>query len=63
MSEPAKAAVYDNEIQFKEYSATAQDLRQAKKCNKAGFRLARDIWQLHLGPGGLAPNDYFMLAL
>lgn len=63
MSEPGNATVYDNEIQFKEYSATPQDLRQAKKCNKTGFRLAREIWQLYLGPGGLGPNDYFMYQL
>lgn len=63
MSEPANATVYDSEIQFKEYSATAQDLLQAKKCNKTGFRLAREIWQLYLGPGGVGPNDYFMYQL
>jgi len=63
MREPANATVYDSEIQFKEYSATAQDLLQAKKCNKTGFRLAREIWQLYLGPGGVGPNDYFMYQL
>jgi hypothetical protein len=54
--EPAKATVYDSEIQFREYSATTQELLQAKKCNKAGFRLAREIWQLYLGPGVAPPT-------
>ena len=63
MPEPANATVYDSEIQLKEYSATAQDLLQAKKCNKTGFRLAREIWQLYLGPGGVGPNGYFMYQL
>lgn len=55
--------VYDKEIKFKEYSATIKDLQLAKQFNKSGLRLAKEIWQLYLGPGGLLPADYFMYRL
>jgi hypothetical protein len=55
--------VYDSEIALKEYSASANDLQLAKKFKKSGLQLARELWQLYLGPGGLLPADYFMYRL
>jgi hypothetical protein len=55
--------VYDKEIALKEYSAGAKDFLVAKKFNKGGLDLARELWQLYLGPGGLLPADYFMYRL
>jgi hypothetical protein len=55
--------IYDKEVPFKEYSASVKDLQLAKKFDKSGLRLAKEIWQLYLGPGGLLPADYFMYRL
>ncbi len=55
--------LYDREIAFKEYSSRPEDFRRAKTLHKSGFRLAKEIWQLYLGPGGLLPADYFMYQL
>ena len=55
--------VYDKEVAFKEYSAGGKDLQLAKKFNKTGLKLAREIWQLYLGPGKILPADYFMYRL
>lgn len=55
--------IYDKEVALKEYSASARDFQLAKKFNKSGMQLAKELWQLKLGPGGLLPADYFMYRL
>ena len=55
--------IYDKEVVLKEYSASVKDLQLAKKFNKSGVQLAKELWQLKLGPGGLLPADYFMYRL
>jgi Sugar-transfer associated ATP-grasp len=55
--------IYEKEVAFKEYSASAKDFQLAKKFNKSGMQLAKELWQLKLAPGGLLPADYFMYRL
>jgi hypothetical protein len=56
---------YDDEAELLRYSGKPLQLlpQVVRQYRKSGFQIAKEIWDLGLGPGRLTPADYFLFQL